>query len=115
MTGDWRSRADLGGELPAEDHAVARAAVMEREIAEALTLDQELHLANVIARLQRVVTHPGSGDRRFIQDMRGTRPSSLTDPQRKWLIRLAWKYRFQLPPGLRPAENPDTPADVRKN
>lgn len=66
-------------------------------------LELELLFGNLCAALQRVKkTDPGSGDRDFIRSMRGRRFDALAEADRKRLMTLRWRYRFQLPEGLRP-------------
>ena len=108
---DWRDRYDIGDGLGAEPRALPPA----RPVADALDLGTELLLANTLAALQRVDTDAGSGDLAFIRGLRGMRPGVMPENQRAHLMRLAWRYRLQMPHGLRPAANPDTPAETRTN
>lgn len=91
---------EVDGAMPPAE--AARAAALA-----AISVEEELLLANLVARLQRVVTEPGSGDRAFLRDIRGKAPRVLSAAQMARVRRIAWRYRFQLPPLLRPAVNPD--------
>jgi hypothetical protein len=93
----WQARADIG------DRDLVGAAP-----AASLDINEQLLLVNRIARLQGVRTEPGSGDRDFVRSLRGVRPALLSDKQRAHVLRLAWRYRIQLPEGLRPDADPDT-------
>jgi hypothetical protein len=70
-------------------------------------IELELLLGNLCAALQRVKkTDPGSGDLVFIRGMRGRRMESLSADDITRLMVVRWKYRFQLPEGLRPVSPP---------
>jgi hypothetical protein len=100
---DWRARADIGHGIEAEPRALPPGSPETGTI----DLEMQLLLANVMAALQRVVTNSGRGDRDFLRGLRGVRPHLLSEKQRAHVMRLAWRYRLQLPPGLRPACDPD--------
>jgi hypothetical protein len=78
--------------------------------ASAIGLGEQLDLALLVAALQRVKTEPGSGDLDFITGLRGKKPHLFSDAQRARIRRCTWRYRIQLPAGLRPASNPDKQA-----
>lgn len=54
---------------------------------------------------------PGSWDKRFALDMAAQ--STVTEKQAQNIARLAWRYRKQMPPALRPAVEP-RPAGTRR-
>ena len=66
-----------------------------------------LLLTLLLQRLKRVVTSPGSGDRAFIRELAGVHPERFSEAQRARVMRLAWRYRWQLPAELRPSRDPD--------
>ena len=68
-----------------------------------------LLFALVKSRLKRVVTDAGSGDRQFLHDTAKLSPHDMSARQLAHVMRLAWKYRFQLPGWLRPGADPDVP------
>lgn len=96
----WQTRADIG----TLESAPPPPPPVEMSVEDALLL------ALRMAALHRVVTEPGSGDRAFLRDIRGKRLEALTERQIAHVQRLAWRYRHQLAPMLRPAENPDQEA-----
>jgi hypothetical protein len=102
-------RIDPGAEPVAVD-AAERSLMPGLAAPDCSTVDlaTELLLSNLLARLQRVVTD-FPGDRQFLRDMRGKRVAAMTDAQRAQVMRVAWRYRFQLPAALRPAADPDKP------
>ncbi len=93
--------AELGGCIP-------RAPAGETRIDDATAL----WLVLLLQKLKRVVTRPGSGDLAFIRELRAVHPQVMSPAQRAHVVRLAWRYRFQLPPALRPA-NPDLLSEER--
>ncbi len=80
-----------------------------------LTAEEALWLAMLLQALNRVVTEPGSGDRAFLRDLRGKHPDCLTERQRAHVMRLAWRYRHQIKPALRPGRDPDQEAKCSRN
>jgi hypothetical protein len=80
--------------------------------ATSVSIEEELLLASLVARLQRTVTDT-VGDRVFLRSVRGRKISMLSEAQRKNVMRLAWRYRFQLPPVLRPGADPDKQNDQK--
>lgn len=99
-----------GNSAPARPHFTEMDRAVMPGFAQAaaeIDLETQILFANLLASLQRVVTEAGNGDRAFLRDLRGVRPSVLSDKQREHVMRLAWRYRLQLPRGLRPAANPD--------
>jgi hypothetical protein len=54
--------------------------------------------------LARCIFLPGSWDKRFAHDMAAR--SNVTEKQAANITRLAWRYRKQLPPGIRPTVQP---------
>ena len=65
-----------------------------------------------LAALGRVTVAVGSGHRRFVVDMQrrvaGIGPP-LTERQEQHVLRLAWRYRRQMPAHMVLATNPDDP------
>ena len=74
-----------------------------------LDADTALWIGLLMQNLNRVPTDAGSGDRAFLRELRGKHPDVLSDRQRQHVIRLAWRYRFQLRSALRLAHDPDLP------
>lgn len=54
---------------------------------------------------------PGSWDKRFVHDMAAR--STVTEKQAWALLSVAWKYRRQLPPSIRPNHKP-APSGTRR-
>ncbi len=54
---------------------------------------------------------PGSFDKRFVRDVSNLAAAGqpLTDRQGLQVLRLAWRYRRQMPKALVPDVNPDDP------
>jgi len=77
-----------------------------------VSIEEELLLLSLVARLQRVVTDT-PGDRDFLRSVRGKASKTLSAAQRKHVMRVAWRYRFQLPSLLRPGADPDKPIDQK--
>lgn len=71
-----------------------------------MDIEAELLLANLLRALQHVKT-TALGHHDFIRSVRGERPVNLSQRQCDQVRRLAWRYRLQLPRGLRPARDPD--------
>lgn len=66
-----------------------------------------LWVVNVVPALRRVRrTWPGSGDLARIKALRVRPLAALSGAELVELQRLAWRYRAQLPEGLRPAAPP---------
>lgn len=87
--------------LPGDHIAPAQAAPAQ--------LQDELTTLNLVRALQRVTTWPGSGDLDFIGSLRGRRFHLMTDAERERLLVLSWRYRAQLPEGLRAHAEPVVP------
>ncbi len=60
--------------------------------------------------LQSATMLPGSWDKRFISDIWQRDPATLTAKQRESVMRLAWKYRRQMPADLAPKKDPGNAA-----
>jgi hypothetical protein len=76
-----------------------------------VSVAEQLLLVSLVVQLRRVVTN-FPGDRAFIRSLT-VDVSRLSDSQRAHMMRLAWRYRLQLPPGLRPGADPDQPTDQK--
>ena len=95
-------------EANAGEAGEATRAMMPGLVAETpIDADTALLLGLTLARLRRVRTDPGSGDRAFLYAAARIDPAAMTARQRAHVIRLAWRYRIQLPPMLRPGADPN--------
>ena len=56
---------------------------------------------------------PGSWDKRFVKDMAAQ--TLVTEKQAQQIARLAWKYRRQIPPAIRPTVEPQPIGSRRPN
>ena len=66
-------------------------------------------LRQQMRHLQGADMLPGCWDKRFIRDIWDRDPARLTAKQKASVLRLAWRYRAQLPAELRPESDPDWP------
>ena len=71
-------------------------------------------LRQMLRHLQGVTMLPGSPDKRFVRDVWQRDPATLTVKQKGYVRRLAFRYRRQLPEGVRLMVDPDNPAAVGK-
>ena len=76
------------------------------EAAEPDALREELLMLHLVVALRRVKTWPGSGDQAFVEGLRGKRFAAMTVMERERLLALSWRYRVQLPVGLRAKSEP---------
>jgi hypothetical protein len=94
--------------VPSSDVSDALRAMMPGAVdPPSMTPDEALLLAMRMGALKRAVKYPGSGDAALIRDLCRIKPHMLTPAQRALIVRLCWRYRFQLPSDIRPAADPD--------
>lgn len=85
--------------------------------AERLRRATKAALLATVAAITRCRLLPGSPDKRFarqIHDQLAGSARPLTDRQAQHVLRLAWRYRRQMPSHLVPETNPDDPLSAAR-
>lgn len=85
--------------------------------AERIRRATEAAMLATVAALRRCVFVPGSPDKRFarqIHDQLAGSARPITDRQAQHVLRLAWRYRRQMPSHLVPDTNPDDPLSAAR-